>query len=92
MNWTLITGVITGFIIPILGYHLHGYEKTKENLYFKIHELEKEVSNFRLEIAKRYINKTDIEKQFDRLFDELEKIRVELKDHAKTKVTTKQTP
>jgi hypothetical protein len=69
MNWTLIIGIVTGIIIPVLWYHLHGYDKTKENLYSKIREQEKESLDFRFK-ANRKIS--DLNNHFNKKLADLE--------------------
>lgn len=79
MNWTLIIGIITGIIIPVLGYHLHGYDKTKENLYSKIHDLESELTKVKL----NYIHKTDLKEKFGMIMNAISELKADNKSEFK---------
>jgi len=98
MNWTLTIGIITGVIIPVLGYHLYGYERTKENLYSKIHDNEKEITRIEKLMLDKYIKEEDIKELIKDLKIEIKenrkefiagfgKLSEELKDHAKINKT-----
>jgi len=99
MDWplkvTIIFGVISFFsaiIAALIGLslkrHLDGYDKTKEMLFSQIHNIENEINDLEKTMLDKYVKKDDIEKQFDRLFDELEKIKDKLENHAKQEQQT----
>lgn len=77
----LITG-LAGLVLSIVGYWAKRADSRADSL-------EKELSDFKLDVTRTYVPRDHLEKTFDRIFDGLENIQNELTHVARNQASTK---
>ena len=77
----LITG-LAGLLLAIIGHWAKRADARADIL-------EKDMNNFKLEVARTYVPRDQLEKTFERLFDGIETIQAELTHLSRNQASTK---
>lgn len=69
---------VASVVVPIFGYWISGIKRTQITLFSKHDQLNKELTDYKLEVAKTYINREALNEALAPIKDTLKEIRQDL--------------